>query len=180
MRITVVTLWVVLCQEDRELAVIPGGCIVEHVAVGTVVHLRADVDQAGHTHLNVLDVLEVTVVHVRARIGGTVVVDHRLADRHGRGHLRNTIEDRDGVVEAVPVQGVTIHEVWTLCQPEVGQADLDLRTFVEGQDGRRDLGVSLLSDHLCVAQSGDIAEPEHVHVVRCGGQRVWPVGRIRW
>ena len=80
--------WLVLAEEQRELTVVPGAHVVVRIPVTigvenlVVVQLGANKDQTGHTHLNVLDVLEVTVVHERTCIVWTVVVHHGLTDRH--------------------------------------------------------------------------------------------------
>src|SRR4029077_6826673 len=100
---------------------------------GVAVLQRPDVHDARHAHLHVLDVLEVTVVHVRALAVRAVEVRQLLADRHGHGDLGYAVVERRGDVEAVPVHGVRVGQVGPLYQAQVRQGDLDVVVLQESQ-----------------------------------------------
>ena len=118
-------------------------------AVGReAVLLRPDEEQARHAHLHVLDVLEVAVVHVRAGVTRHVVVGEVAADRHRERQLRDAVEDRRLVDEAVPVDGVAVDQVGPLREPQVAELDAEALALVERQQRGADLGLPALLGHL--------------------------------
>ncbi len=127
----------------------------------------------GHAHRDVLDVLEVAVVHVRAGVQRTEHVGEVTPDRHRDRGLRNAVVERDGVAEAVPVQGVRVDQVGACQQTEVAERDPQLLADDALDDRRRDLRLALLGLHLAALETGDVAEAEDVGVERRRSVRSW-------
>ena len=139
---------------------------------------RPDEDHAGHAHLHVLHVLEVAVVHVGPGVVRAVEVGEVATHRYGERELRDPVEERDRVHEAVPVQGVAVEEVRTHLQAQVRQRDEDVVLLVEGQHRRADLRVAALRGDLLGGHPGDVAEAEDVGVQTVGRQRVGEERRV--
>ena len=187
-----VRLEVHLGQQERVLAVVAGRAVA--VVVGELVEPaehravlpRPHEERPGHAHLHVLDVLEVAVVHVCARILGLVEVGEVAPDRDRDAHLGHAVVERVRVAEAVPVQRVAVGEVRADLHAEVRDGHLDVigerrLVLVEPQERRADLRLALLVLHLLVAVAGDVAEAEDVGRLALGrhvvGEEVARLGR---
>ena len=168
-----VRLEVHLGQQERELAVVAGravavvvGELVEAAEHGAVLP-RPHEERPGHAHLHVLHVLEVAVVHVRARILGLVEVGEVAPDRDRDAHLGDAVIERDRVAEAVPVQRVPIGEIGPDLHAKVRDGHLDVVSecrlvLVEPEQRGAGLRLALLIQHLLVGVARDVAEAEDV------------------
>ncbi len=171
-----------LVQEERELT-LEGGRAVGVVVGEARALVRPHEDDPGHAHLDVLGVLEVAVVHVRAFVARLVDVGEVAEHRHRDRDLGHAVEEGDRVAEAVPVDRVRVVQVRPREEPDVGEDEEELLVLVDAEDRRGNL-------HLALEVLGDLGdrvvrvrldEAEHVQVgIRVrgpAGQGDVPVGR---
>ena len=171
-----------LVQEEGELT-LEGGRAVGVVVGEARALVRTDEDDSGHPHLDVLGVLEVAVVHVRAFVARLVDVGEVAVHRHRDRDLGHAVEKRDRIAEAMPVDGVRVVQVRPGEEPDVGEDEEELLVLVDAEDrrGKLDLALEILGDLGDRVVGVRFDEAEHVQVrVRIGGpagQGDVPVGR---
>ena len=142
-----------LGQVDRELPVEAGGdhrrvVRAARVVVGVVQALAGgDEHHAVHAHLDVLDVLDVAVVHVGAGVDRQVAVVQGLARRHRQRRVGHAVEVGDLVGETVEVDRVAVEQVGPVAHAEVEQGQPQVLAGLGVEQRCRDLHVVLDVGH---------------------------------
>jgi len=129
---------------------------------GVPILCGAHVHQTVHPHVDVFDILHMTVEHVRARIVRTIDVSESAVHRHGDRGGRLAIEEGDGVLETVEVHSVGIGQVGAHLQAQVTEFQFELLALPQPEHGCRVLGLHLLVEDLGIVLPGHIAEAEYI------------------
>jgi hypothetical protein len=97
---------------------------------------RMNVEAAQHAHLHVLRRLDVAVIHVRARVRRIDEIREARAHVDRDRRLRQAVEDRGLVGEAVKVHRVRIEKIRAHRHADVGHREIERLAFRQLDGGR--------------------------------------------